>query len=285
MFISIATYINEDLAARLQAGQELPVALTINALARHYDVSFTPVRTAVEQLTLQGLLIKSPNGRLARATPGKNGAAVKPGKTSLPTRARDSYALISSDLIDLSLKGEAVYLREEATAEKYSLSRSAVRNIFHRLAGTGILDHIPRRGWRLRVFCQEDLDAFSDAREALELKALELAIPQLVEKDLQQMLDHNRMPSNPQDEPMIDNSLHVYFIDKADNFYIRDFFERHGSYFSMIFKKEAKDRDAALETAHDHRKILTALLNQEWQAARKALSRHIRFNHPVLNKI
>lgn len=258
------------------------------------------MRTAVQQLTLQGLLIKSPNGRLARARPGKNSAASNDprssntgtaintgmaGKTSIPTRARDSYALISSDLIDLSLKGEAIYLREEATAERYGLSRSAVRNIFHRLAGSGMLEHLPRRGWRLRVFCQEDLDAFSEAREVLELKALELAIPQLVKSDLQKMLDHNLLPSSKQDEPMIDNSLHAYFIDKAGNFYIKDFFERHGSYFSMIFKKEAKDRNAALEATNDHREILSALLNQQWQVAHKALSRHIRFNHPVLTKI
>lgn len=187
--------------------------------------------------------------------------------------------------MDLSLEGEPVYLREEATAEKYGLSRSAVRNIFHRLAGSGMLDHIPRRGWRLRTFRQEDMDAFSEAREVLELKALELAAPHLVDADLLAMLDNNCLPSSKKEAPLIDNSLHAYFIDKADNFYIKDFFERHGSYFSMIFRKEAKDRDAAIETVGDHRAVLTALLDKNWRGAREALSRHIRFNHPVLSKI
>jgi len=269
----------------LQAGQDLPVPLTINALAQHYEVSFTPVRTALEQLAEQGLLIKAPNGRLARATPRKNGSTVEPGEVDLPVPKRNSYAVIASDLVDLSLEGEPVYLREEATAEKYGLSRSAVRNIFHQLAGSGMLDHIPRRGWKLRPFRQQDLDAFSDAREVLELKALELARPHLVDSDLRAMLDHNRLPSSDGEEPVIDNSLHAYFIDKAANFYIKDFFERHGSYFAMIFNKEGENREAAIETARDHRAVITALLNKDWRGARTALSRHIRFNHPVLSQI
>jgi len=263
----------------------LPAPLTINALAEHYEVSFTPVRTALEQLAEQGLLIKTPNGRLARTKPGKNGSAPKLVEAELPSPPRNAYAIIVNDLVDLSLEGESVYLREEATAEKYGLSRSGVRNIFHRLAGSGMLDHIPRRGWRLRAFRQEDLEAFSEAREVLELKALELARPRLVDADLQVMLDNNRLPSAKEEEPAIDNSLHAYFIDKADNFYIKDFFERHGSYFSMIFRKEAKDRDAAIGTAQDHQAVLIALLNKDWRGAHKALSRHIRFNHPVLSNI
>lgn len=263
----------------------MPAPLTINALAEHYEVSFTPVRTALEQLAEQGLLIKTPNGRLERTKPSKIGSEPKLIEAELPAPPRNAYAIIANDLVDLSLEGESLYLREEATAEKYGLSRSGVRNIFHRLAGSGMLDHIPRRGWRLRVFRQEDLDEFSEAREVLELKALELARPHLVAADLQAMLDNNRLPPSKDEEPVIDNSLHSYFIDKAGNFYIKDFFERHGSYFAMIFRKEAKDRDAAIGTAKDHQAVLIALLNKDWRGARKALSRHIRFNHPVLSKI
>lgn len=263
----------------------MPVPLTINALAEHYEVSYTPVRTALEQLTAQGLVLKTPNGRLARVKPSKNGSAPKLDEAELPAPPRNSYAIIASDLVDLSLGGESVYLREEATAEKYGLSRSAVRNIFHRLAGSGMLDHIPRRGWRLRTFRQEDLDAFNEAREVLELKALELARPHFVDDDLKVMLEKNKLPSSKNEAPVIDNSLHAYIIGKADNFYIKDFFERHGNYFSMIFRKEAKDRNAAIKAVRDHRAILTAILNKDWRGARKALSGHIRFNHPVLTQI
>lgn len=254
-------------------------------MAEHYQVSFTPVRTALSKLTEQGLVIKEANGRLVRARPSAGGSNEPAKEVSLPAPSRNSYEIISSDLVDLSLEGEPVYLREEATAEKYGLSRSAVRNIFHRLAGSGMLDHIPRRGWRLRVFRQQDLDSFSETREVLELKALDLARSHFVDADLQAMLDGNRLPLSKDEAPVLDNSLHAYFIDKADNFYIKDFFERHGSYFTLIFSKEGENREAAIETVRDHRTVLKALLDRDWRGARKALSRHIRFNHPALHQI
>ena len=158
----MATYIKEDLAARLKAGEDLSERLTLDSLADHYQVSFTPVRVAVSELIKEGLLEKGPNRRL---TP-RGSRARKPGKYQTPRPPSDAFDEIANDLVMLSLKGEAVYLREEATAEKYGISRSAGRNILHRLAGAGMLDHIPRRGWQLRPFRQEDMQAFIDVRES-----------------------------------------------------------------------------------------------------------------------
>src|SRR5690606_12184813 len=115
---------------------------------------------------------------------------------------------ISGDLVRLSLEGKPVYLREEVTAEKYDISRSAIRNIFHRLAGEGILDHIPRRGWRLRPFRQVDLQAYIEVRESLELKALDLSIERLDQFELRRMLEANQFPATENDNPVIDESFH-----------------------------------------------------------------------------
>ena len=41
----------------------------------------------------------------------------------------------------------------------------------------------------------------------------------------------------------------------------------------------------AIETIRQHREILTAMLAQNWSAARKALSHHIRHNHPILDEV
>src|SRR5260221_13953328 len=60
----ITTYIKGDLSARLKSGRELPAQLTIGALAEHYNVSYTPVRSAMAELIDEGLLKKGPNRRL-----------------------------------------------------------------------------------------------------------------------------------------------------------------------------------------------------------------------------
>ena len=140
--MSISGYITNDLSARLESGRELPVSeLTLTALADHYQVSFTPVRTAVNRLVEDGLLEKQPNRRLVATKPLDHSSKPSRSRRAVPHPQRDSYRIIADDLMQLSLQGQSVFLREEVTAEKYGISRSAIRNILHRLAGEGILDH------------------------------------------------------------------------------------------------------------------------------------------------
>lgn len=285
--MTIATYIKEDLTAQLKSGSALPVQLTLDSLAAHYQVSLTPVRAAVSELIEEGWLEKGANRRLTATVQRRTrGSARKASaKTKTPAPPRDSYEVVASDLVQLSLRGEAVYLREEATAEKYSISRSAIRHILHRLAGEGVLDHIPRRGWRLRPFRQHDLQAFIEVREVLEIKALELARPRLDADKLQRMLELNLPDATQGKSPVVDESLHEYLIATAGNAYIRDFFDRQARYYRMLFEWEDHDRAVALETMRQHREILTALLNKNWAQAKKALSGHIRDNHPILGNV
>jgi DNA-binding GntR family transcriptional regulator len=199
-----------------------------------------------------------------------------------PEEPTDWGQVIANDLVQLSLEGIPLLLREETTAEKYGISRSSIRQIFHRLAGSGILEHLPRRGWQLRPFRQADLDAYIDMRVTLELKAMELAWLRLVDEELHAILDRNRLPENPDDRPSTDNSLHAYLIEKSRNSYIADFFDRHGKYYDALFEWESLDRDAQIQEVLHHREILGALLRRDRPAAERALIDHIRNNHPML---
>jgi DNA-binding GntR family transcriptional regulator len=283
--MTITAHIRDDLKFRMQAGGDLPTPLTLESIAKMYGVSFTPVRTAVAELVEDGLLRKGGNRRLILQAPLKSDGRRKSKLSPSLPRRRDLSKDIANDLIKLSFKGEPVYLREEAVAEKYGVSRSAIRYIFHQLAGSGMLDHIPRRGWQLRPFRQEDMQSFLEVREVLELKALDLARPRLLAQDLETMLRKNVPPQLKSGPVRIDNSLHAYIIDKAGNTYIKDFFQRHGPYYEILFDWEDQDRDTAIETVQQHHDILDALLKQEWRRARNALSSHIRHNHPILSKI
>jgi len=282
--MSIAEYIRTDLEVRLRSGRELPKQLTIDSLAGMYNVSFTPVRSAIAGLIDDGLLTKGPNRRLVVSVqPGSNGNESIPAER--PEPPRDPYPEIVSDLIQASLRGKPISLREEVTAEKYAVGRSVIRNIFHRLAGEGILDHIPRRGWRLRAFRQDDLKSYIEIRELLELKALDLAFPKLDGARLKSMLEANVFPTTAEEAPRIDESLHSYLIELSGNAYIKDFFARQGRYYALLFSWEDRDRKAALETVSQHHEILTGLLKRDLKTAQAALSYHILNNHPILSQI
>jgi DNA-binding GntR family transcriptional regulator len=284
--MSIVEYVKEDLRSRLLSGQQPPTDLKLETLAEHYAVSYTPVRSAVAELVAEGVLLKGSNRRLVVAprSGGCNDVTLRPSPKP-PEPPRDLLKVVERDLVNLSLQGEAIFLREEAAAQKYDTSRSVIRTIFSRLAGTGLLRHFPRRGWQLRPFRQEDMQAFNEIREVLELKALELAQERLARERIQGILDGNVLPASERDAPLIDNSLHIYIIEQAGNPYIKDFFERQGRYYEILFDWEDLDREAAIETVRQHRQILEAILRQDWQTAKSALSWHIRWNHPILGRV
>ena len=282
--MSITVYIYEDLKARIQSNQDLPMPLTLEGLADYYKVSFSPVRSAVNQLIEQGLIVKGDDRRLS-AKKGSRRTNERRKAKPLPDPPQDMYEVIANDFVHLSLEGQPIDLREEATAAKYGISRSALRIIFNRLTGAGLIEHIPRKGWRLRPFRQSDLQAFLEVRELLELKALDLAKEHLEDAYLTEILEGNQLPQSKSGPPKIDNRLHGYLINVADNVYIKDFFQRHGRYYEILFDWEELDRKAAIETVHQHHAILEALLAKNWKKAKQALAFHIQNNHPVLNKI
>jgi DNA-binding GntR family transcriptional regulator len=275
--MSIATFIKQDLIAGIRSGEIQSDRLTLDSLSKRYRVSATPVRMAVRELIEEKYLKKGDNGRLAIQFDSPGGSAA-----ASPEEPTDWGQVIANDLVQLSLEGVPVLLREETTAEKYGISRSSIRQIFHRLAGRGILKHLPRRGWQLRPFRQGDLDAYIDMRVTLELKALELAWPRLVDEELHAMLAGNRLPANADDRPVSDNSLHAYLIEKSKNPFIADFFDRHGEYYNALFEWESLDRDAQIQEVRHHREILEALLRRDRPVAERALVEHIRNNHPML---
>jgi DNA-binding GntR family transcriptional regulator len=274
--MSIATFIKQDLIANIRSGTIKADRLTLDALSKRYQVSTRPVRAAVQELIEEKYLEKGENGRLAIRSKAVCGAVAPPEKPV------DWAEVVGNDLVQLSLEGVPVLLREETTAEKYGISRSAIRQIIQRLAGRGILKHLPRRGWELRPFRQQDLDAYIQVRVRLELMALDLAWPRLVDEELQAMLGRNLLPARPTGRPTIDNSLHSYLIEKSKNPFIADFFDRHGKYFDVLFDWESLDRKAQLQEVRHHREILQALLRRDRVGAEQALENHIRNNHPVL---
>ncbi len=188
-------------------------------------------------------------------------------------------------LVEKSLRGERSFVREVAAAKQFGVSTTIIRELFQRLVGQGALEHVPRRGWRVRPLEQKDLDDFIEAREVLERRALQLAWDRLEAEQLQTMLAGNDVPCRPGCPPRIDNRLHRYFIERAGNRYIRDFFERHGSYFDLLFLWEGDDPKAAVETVAQHHRILRAVLAGNREAADRALRDHLRYRHPVLTRL
>lgn len=275
--------IERDLEMLAVSGVSSAGDFALEAVARKYGVSLTPVRQAIGALVRSGVLAKDSSGRAApvsgRARKGSRRASARPAALFRPVRAGDAIEpALAERIIRLGLSGSTQFLREEETARSFGVGRTVIREVLGRLAGRGFVAHVPRRGWRVRPFVAADLNAYLDVREQLELKALELAGPRLDKAELERMLRANRPPK-------IDNRLHRYLVDKCDNPYIRDFFDRYGAYYTALFDY-ATPRTAHVEAmAGQHRAILAALLAGDMRRARRSLIEHIRAQRPIVREL
>ncbi|MET9211142.1 MULTISPECIES: GntR family transcriptional regulator [unclassified Nocardia] len=70
-----------------------------------------------------------------------------------------------------------VRVGEEALCARLGISRAPVREALRRLAEQGLIEHLPRRGYRVMVWSAADLVQLFEVRRALERHALSTALP------------------------------------------------------------------------------------------------------------
>ena len=300
--MSISQTIHADLKNALLSRQALPCALTLKALSEHYQVSPMPVRQAVDALVAEGLLTRNGNGRLVasavrsvstspvKTTPSPKG---KPTTSSANANANANSKAkpdvspemaIRNNVIQRCLTQQTDFLREAATADDFKVGRTVVRQIFSRLAGEGLLEHVPRCGWRVRPLSETEMHEYLAVRELLELKALDLARPYFNTEELQQLLKANQ-PAKPENPARLDLDLHQYWIERCGNYYIQDFFKRYAGFYNALFNYAVVDNAAKTLMATEHRDIIHCLLEKDWQGARKALQVHIRDQREAVSQL
>lgn len=282
--MNLAAYIEQDLRYRIEAGKSLPEPLTLTGVSRDYGVSITPTRAAIGRLIDDGLLIKQANKRLTVNADRAGKGSTKRNHLT-PSAPKDWDEALMREVMMTSRVEEATYLREEALAKKLKVGRSVIRQTLSRFAGAGLVEHVPRCGWLVHPLNEDDVHAYLEVREALELKALDQARPHILPEDIDALLEGNPPPREGA-PPQLDNALHLYLIRKSGNRYIRDFFRQYvARYYTALFDHATPEAAAVAEMAAQHRDILKHLRAKEWDEAGHALSEHIRSQGVVLHSL
>ncbi len=271
--MTLAERIQRDLTRLLAKREPLPFKLSLSGIARHFEVSPMPVRVAVQAMVDEGVLGKDGTGRLSvnddRLPDPEQFAADEPD-----AQTQSIHDQLVSEIIQRGLTKDEHYLRESATAEQYGVGRTVVRRVFSELAGRGLLIHVPRCGWQVRPYREQDTIDYLVVRELLERQALELAFDKLDPVMLRGIRDGNRV-STANQPGRLDDRLHAYWIELSGNRYIQDFFEREGTYYATIFNFAGLEPDAIDRMARQHHALLDALLERDLPKAQSVLSDHI----------
>lgn len=271
--MTLAERIERDLIRLMAKREPLPFKLSLSGIARHFNVSPMPVRIAVQALVDSGVLTKDDGGRLS-INANKLPACDALADEELQGNTASIHDQLVSEIVRRGLTQDEHYLREAATAEQYGVGRTVVRRVFSELAGRGLLVHVPRCGWQVRPYREQDTIDYLVVRELLERRALEMAFDKMDAKVLREIRDGNQ-PSKSDQPAKLDNRMHGYWIGLCGNRYIQNFFERDGAYYATIFDHAGLDPAAIDRMVDQHRAVLDALIAKDLPRALTTLSNHI----------
>ena len=82
-------------------------------------------------------------------------------------------------------------LNEKDLIEKYSASKTTVREVLVQLCSQGILKNIPRYGYQLEMIHPTQIRELVEFRKTIELAALEAAYPHMGENEYKQLIALN----------------------------------------------------------------------------------------------
>lgn len=100
-----------------------------------------------------------------------------------PVASSAVHVALRSDILDGRLAGGAP-LRQDEIAARFGVSKIPVREALRQLEIEGLVEFRPRRGAIVREIPDAEVLELIDVRLALECRALELAVPQMIEADL-----------------------------------------------------------------------------------------------------
>src|ERR687888_2586387 len=110
---------------------------------------------------------------------------------TLTTKADDIARVLEDEIVAGVIPPGAV-LRQEHISERFSVSRTPVREALRRLSALGLVSFVPNRGVRVRTLSRDELREAFLVRAELEALATELAVPRMTEADLAALDDAER---------------------------------------------------------------------------------------------
>lgn len=154
----LALRIANDIIARIGMGEfGAGSHLATEALAKHFEVSRSPVREALAILCDQGIIENRRNrGFFVLSSAGR-----KAGETGLEpagSRARDPYYELAEDWLKDRIGADQT---EQAIRDRYGLTRSQAQDLLSRASREGWAEPKPGYGWKLRQVAKT-AEAFED---------------------------------------------------------------------------------------------------------------------------
>jgi len=166
-------------------------------------------------------------------------------------------------------------------SNKLKMSKTPIIYALNRLEYEGFVERYLNRGYFVHEMDEEEADELFDAREAIEIFLMEMAIENLTRDDLEEIEKIIRCHSetgysNMRKRLILDMSLHLKITETAGNNYLiktlRGVYER----LYLTYRFDRLDPQRKIASEKEHWKFLEAIKNKNIKTARNLLQQHMR---------
>lgn len=188
-----------------------------------------------------------------------------------------AYQAIKKMIIEGDLP-EGQPIRQVEIADQLGLSKIPVREALIRLEAEGLIKITPNVGATVIVRTLDDYLEMLYIRQALECKALELAIPNLVQQDLdhaQSLLDQYATAQTEQERSDLNLAFHQSLYNPCMRPQLLKMIETVQNQMGKVLRRKISQLAGHKRSHKDHQDMLDACARSDHKHAVRLLNRHL----------
>lgn len=194
---------------------------------------------------------------------------------------RTVSGMLTNTLREAILSGElsgGVQLKQEEFATLYNVSMSVLREALKCLEAEGLVTFYPNRGAVVRKLSAEEAREIFDIRLFLELGAMELAIPQLTEEDLEEANSVLREADSKTESKQLGElnwKFHETLYRAAKRPQLISLIQNMHNNVERYMRLYLSTSKVQRKSQEEHREILQACSQRNIKTAQKLLRKHM----------
>ena len=197
---------------------------------------------------------------------------------------------VTDELRTLILSGAmavGVQLKQEALAKRFGVSRFPIRQALKRLEAEGLVEHTPFAGSVVASRTLVDLIEILDIRIALEMRALELAIPHIGPQDVedvQAIMERYDGSESPREWSELNLEFHLRLYAPCGRPRLLKMIEDIVRGIDIQLRTQQSYRVGRKAPQNEHKAILRACLAKDVRKALSLLKEHIEHTQIALRQ-
>jgi len=204
----------------------------------------------------------------------------------VPTLSELSYQNIKEQILSGSIRpGEKINI--DNYSERLGVSTTPIREALSKLQQEGLVQYIPRTGWRVSRISKKEFKKLQEIKALLEITLAVRALPYIKPKDIPQLvLLNNQMkslvPSNPEMKPdlekllMANDRFHMYIFSFYPNDIMIEILQQSWNNLKYPRLIWISSKDFLNNFYDEHNEIIEAIRQNDASALRTAVEKHLQ---------